>query len=347
MSNPSPVNIAFLINSIVSGRAANYLSFAITSMMVYDYTLTFSSEVDMFWKRKFGLASALFYFNRYFLLFVCISQTAFFWDALVLWHATNFDQALHNLQYIPYAVFCGLRSYALTERRALLSATVFILALAPFLTNTIRFLWLTYAIDPIWGCEASLDIPASFVPRCMLSTFIVIFLASHTALATVSYATRISVILADGIVVGFIGHAIYKLKKVSQGLPASPSCITLLFRDGSMLFMFVHCNRFVDAYLDTIFTMSSVQLVLGTLQLTLTGIQLNTSNTGGVAQVTSFITPITAVLTTRSLLNLQQLNRSITQTTLTDISFYTQCDSEVDFASRTDADTCDIEQIIR
>lgn len=53
-------------------------------MMVYDYTLTFSSEVDLFWKRKFGsVATALFYFNRYLLLFVCISKTAFFWDALV------------------------------------------------------------------------------------------------------------------------------------------------------------------------------------------------------------------------------------------------------------------------
>lgn len=62
-------------------------------MMVYDYTLTFSSEVDLFWKRKFGsVATALFYFNRYLLLFVCISKTAFFWDALVAWHATSTDQ---------------------------------------------------------------------------------------------------------------------------------------------------------------------------------------------------------------------------------------------------------------
>ena len=60
--------------------------------MVYDYILTFSSEVDLFWKRKFGIASALFYFNRYFLLFVWISKIPFFWDALVLWNAHNFEQ---------------------------------------------------------------------------------------------------------------------------------------------------------------------------------------------------------------------------------------------------------------
>ncbi len=70
----------------------------------------------------------------------------------------------------------------------------------------------------------------------MLSTFIALFHASQTALATVSYATRISVILADGILVGFIGHAIYKVKKGRQGRPVSPSyIITLLFRDGMYL----------------------------------------------------------------------------------------------------------------
>ena len=36
-----------------------------TGILYYDYTLTFSAEVDRFWKGRFSFASFIFYFNRY------------------------------------------------------------------------------------------------------------------------------------------------------------------------------------------------------------------------------------------------------------------------------------------
>ena len=34
-------------------------------MVVYEHIITFSSEVDLYWQRKGGLARALFFANRY------------------------------------------------------------------------------------------------------------------------------------------------------------------------------------------------------------------------------------------------------------------------------------------
>lgn len=36
-----------------------------TAVLVYDYFLTFSMEVELVWCNKFSLTALLFYFNRY------------------------------------------------------------------------------------------------------------------------------------------------------------------------------------------------------------------------------------------------------------------------------------------
>ncbi|KAF9651008.1 hypothetical protein BDM02DRAFT_1012765 [Thelephora ganbajun] len=41
------------------------LLFACVTLLVYDYTLTFQQEVELVWKRRWGLGTVLFVFNRY------------------------------------------------------------------------------------------------------------------------------------------------------------------------------------------------------------------------------------------------------------------------------------------
>ncbi|KIK57205.1 hypothetical protein GYMLUDRAFT_173063, partial [Collybiopsis luxurians FD-317 M1] len=50
------------------------------AIVIYDYLLTFDLEVERFWKSQstLGLASILFYINRYLPLFGLIPITLFF-----------------------------------------------------------------------------------------------------------------------------------------------------------------------------------------------------------------------------------------------------------------------------
>ncbi|TBU28235.1 hypothetical protein BD311DRAFT_663633, partial [Dichomitus squalens] len=112
-------------------------------LLAYDYILTFNSEVTLFWmgSRPSG-ATILFLLNRYNALVsqflgvtpfpssveVCLSTAISVEVACVV---------LSALQYLPWAAFSALRSYALCldPYRWPISATVFALSLVPLVTN--------------------------------------------------------------------------------------------------------------------------------------------------------------------------------------------------------------------
>ncbi|KZT66239.1 hypothetical protein DAEQUDRAFT_740110 [Daedalea quercina L-15889] len=54
---------------------ANFCSIAATTLLFYDYTLTFSREVRCIWRRKFSLATVLFLLNRYLFIVYRILMT--------------------------------------------------------------------------------------------------------------------------------------------------------------------------------------------------------------------------------------------------------------------------------
>ena len=52
---------------LVHGR-----DFSLTALYAYEYIVTFDCEVELFWRRKFTVSSALFFLNRYLPFVVCI-----------------------------------------------------------------------------------------------------------------------------------------------------------------------------------------------------------------------------------------------------------------------------------
>lgn len=50
---------------MTSARPGHYPA----GILYYDYALTFSVEVDRFWKGRLSFATLIFYFNRYLVLF--------------------------------------------------------------------------------------------------------------------------------------------------------------------------------------------------------------------------------------------------------------------------------------
>ena len=73
---------------------------SIIALFAYEYLITLSREVDLFWKRKFTMASALFIVNRYLVLAV-------------------------NILDMPYSIIVGVSGVVFESKpRAILSGLV-------------------------------------------------------------------------------------------------------------------------------------------------------------------------------------------------------------------------------
>ncbi|TBU28239.1 hypothetical protein BD311DRAFT_839535 [Dichomitus squalens] len=137
-------------NSEVQIASAYFFSdcwvFAATILLVYDYVLTFSSEVTIFWLGgRMSGATILFLLNRYTTLVAQIMNAVPLPSSVKVCTSTSstaFSQyvayiVVRDLQYLPWAAFSALRSYALCpgHYRWPVSATVFALSSVPFITN--------------------------------------------------------------------------------------------------------------------------------------------------------------------------------------------------------------------
>ncbi|KAM5536617.1 hypothetical protein V8D89_009712 [Ganoderma adspersum] len=122
---------------------------------IYDILLTLDVEVEFFWKGPFTGAMALFLSNRYLALANLILN--FF---QLLPYRSDRSCALYEraglalvyLQFLPPAVFSGLRAYALSKNWPL-AVLVLVLSLVPFGINMADFgFHLSGFVDPVFGC---------------------------------------------------------------------------------------------------------------------------------------------------------------------------------------------------
>ncbi|EJF55882.1 hypothetical protein DICSQDRAFT_175407 [Dichomitus squalens LYAD-421 SS1] len=82
-------------------RIASAIAFGI---LYFDYTLTYSAEVERFWKGRFSFASFIFYFNRYLALFGHIPVLYEFygthnqeWAVSQAWHQPSGDKTMAGI----------------------------------------------------------------------------------------------------------------------------------------------------------------------------------------------------------------------------------------------------------
>ncbi|KAJ3895837.1 hypothetical protein GG344DRAFT_61763 [Lentinula edodes] len=70
----------------------HYIQLVESTIVIYDYLLTFDTEVELYWKQRtrFTFATTLFYVNRYFNLLGLIPATLFdFWPEFIVHHMVN------------------------------------------------------------------------------------------------------------------------------------------------------------------------------------------------------------------------------------------------------------------
>ncbi|RPD57300.1 hypothetical protein L227DRAFT_655695 [Lentinus tigrinus ALCF2SS1-6] len=265
----APQLIAFYDSIFVQ----NCCGFASLSLLVYEYAITFGREVDFFWRRKFTGASLLFFLNRYFPLVV----NAVSFVGLAPLSDKGCSTIVHAspfldiLQYIPWAAFSALRVFALSGRHWPLAILVFLLAAMPFMINCYTYTFLKSLNDPVFGCEATRYISPSLTKAFTIVSRTCLMASDVLVIITTWAATRNTVNL-HGPNRG-IGHTF----------------AGTLLRDGTVYFV--------------------VLLVLNALHLTFTMLPIVDASLAPVSYITLFTEPITAVLVSRFMLNLQAVNR--------------------------------------
>ncbi|KAH9939062.1 uncharacterized protein BXZ73DRAFT_29522, partial [Epithele typhae] len=150
----------------------------------YEYLITFGQEVELFWGRKINGASVLFFVNRYVVLTVYLLNTSGFAKmsdnvrplSICIQHGSCRSHPAHLivprdrcstlarsavaltlLQYVPWAVFSGLRALALARHWSL-GVLVFLLSIMP---AAVDFSYFRFGVSgenvPIVGCEGNVD----------------------------------------------------------------------------------------------------------------------------------------------------------------------------------------------
>ncbi|PIL25526.1 hypothetical protein GSI_12413 [Ganoderma sinense ZZ0214-1] len=128
----------------------NYCGLAGFALILHDYLVTFRQEVNMFWTRKLNGAAILFYLNRYaFITVYAIYQ--------LTTYAPISDERcdMPTLSYAVWALFAGLRAYALSWNWPL-GLFVLLLQCVPIGINLSLFHFGVTGIPlPRIGCELS------------------------------------------------------------------------------------------------------------------------------------------------------------------------------------------------
>ncbi|RPD59066.1 hypothetical protein L226DRAFT_524088 [Lentinus tigrinus ALCF2SS1-7] len=256
----------------------NYCVIAASVFLLYEYVITLDREVNSFWHGAPTGASVLFMSNRYFNVAVNVLgliEFGHFSDDRSCVSMARGLAVLTFMTYLPWAVFSGLRAYALC-RGIILSAFVFLLALAPLPINAARFSFdLTGVNDPHWGCFAEDSVPSSLNLKSVLP-FIII--------------SRTCLIVSDIILIGLTWWALPRNSISFATLRKTRvSLTTVLLRDGTLYF--------------------GVLLIMNVLHLVFSLSFIFSSSDNGASNVTAFTESVTAVLVSRFLLNLQEANK--------------------------------------
>ncbi|KAI0630663.1 hypothetical protein C8Q77DRAFT_1160216 [Trametes polyzona] len=272
---------------------------AVMALLVYEFLITFDQEVELFWVPKFTGASILFLSNRYLLLlgyilvmceYIPMSDARYmlFTKPSRCAVMVKSQSVIHFLQYLPWAAFSGLRAFALLEQRWPLPTLIFILSLVPMGVNFAQYSYgLSGSHDPTFGClvQVSLTVPQAQARMCALQ-----YLLCHpTDLPEVTLASRVPLIIADALVIAVTWLTMHRrFFHEGEGMRGVMSLSTVLLRDGTIYFI--------------------VLLILNALHLTLTLVSFVIPFDPS-SQVTTLTEPVTAVLVSRFLLDLQTANR--------------------------------------
>ncbi|KAI0722673.1 hypothetical protein C8Q76DRAFT_719712 [Earliella scabrosa] len=260
-----------------SVQLACNLRMVAATLIVYEYVTTIGQEVELFWtgNRKATMGSILFFVNRYLPLLVNLMylKNPVPVKSCALFIYTS--SILQVLQYLPWAIFSALRAYLLSARALMIGLSVFLLSLVPFVLNLVflgQFLPMSNSVD----CRSN-DIPEA---NQSIRTDMIFLVVSRTC-----------DIMADILVVWVTWKATYTTQNTFRECTKRVSLSSIMFQDGVTYFL--------------------VLLLMNVLHLSFSLRSIANADTINHASIISFISdPLTAILISRFLMDLQQSNHA-------------------------------------
>ncbi|RDX46096.1 hypothetical protein OH76DRAFT_1407228 [Lentinus brumalis] len=284
--------VATLFNAIT---AENYCAAAASALFIYDTIVTFDREVACFWTHKRAAASLLFFANKWIYMTISVLD-------LVQLRPFPSDKSCSQfqvvgfafviLQFVPAAVFSALRAYVLGSSK-LLGLIVLVLSLAPVGVNLVQYAYeMSGQNFPPFGClEVDKTTVAIALRRRLISGHrpwrMLIFKN-----CTVVISSRIPLIVADLLLI-YITWTKLSSRSTFDDVRSSKrlSLPGILFRTGTIYFVAL--------------------FILNVLHLSLTLTSLTGKDRTSVTKVTVFIAPVSAILVSRFLLELQAANQMV------------------------------------
>lgn len=174
--------------------ATNYVDYVLAALVFYEYFITLSQEIKIIWQGPFNFSAALFVSNRYILVFNAVLSLVIdlTWGNISCNVLQRLNEATIVATYVIIALFAGFWVYFTWERNWLIASSIFALNLIPAITNIVYFIDVHPVPYVVWPVIAQCNIKLTMTS--IVSTRIV-------------QATRIPMIIADGLVVGI---TIYK-----------------------------------------------------------------------------------------------------------------------------------------
>ncbi|RPD74208.1 hypothetical protein L226DRAFT_560872 [Lentinus tigrinus ALCF2SS1-7] len=255
---------------------ANYCAMASTTLILWEYLAHLPQEIDLFWKRKLSGASVLFLSNRYLSLLVQIYQFPTPTSDKSCDITVKASLTIQVLPYFSWAVFSALRTHALCppHLRWPLGMLVLILSSVPIWVNLAGYRWLSANINPTIGCISNDALPLQLDREFVILSRTCLIVADFVVLAVTWYGTY---------------HTI-RLVQAAAGEQRKHTYSETLLRDGTTYFVILAILNF----LHLLFTLLSIAEI--------------------ALQSTSFVTaaltdPITSILVSRFLLDLQEVSQ--------------------------------------
>ncbi|TFK91437.1 hypothetical protein K466DRAFT_596100 [Polyporus arcularius HHB13444] len=236
---------------------------------------TFEREVAVFWTARRSGASFLFFANKW--IFV-LNQVAGLVDLA----------SFPSDKFVPAAVFSALRAYVLS-RSSLLALLVLVLSLAPVAVNLVHYAY-NYSgeIIPPFGCTVTAELTQGLsIRRKLARDHMHNMIHSSKGTCTVVIASRVPLIIADMILV-YITWSRLSSRNVLRDIRQHKrlSLADVILRDGTIYFV-------------VLFTVNVLHLVFSVTALA-------GFHTTGTSYATIFTGPLTTILISRFLIDLQE-----------------------------------------
>ncbi|KAI0676125.1 hypothetical protein C8Q78DRAFT_1075057 [Trametes maxima] len=275
MASEAASEIAAEISSLYDAVfTVRYLSSAGSTLVLYDFLITFGEEVRLFWGRKFTGASLLFFVNRY-------------WTLL----ANDIFMPL-SFAHVPdsaHLAFSALRVLALSGMNWPLSVATFLLAMGPVAVNLTQYAFGLSASNALTlGClsgDNKTEVQAEIAILCVPS-------GAYSVLSCrpASIVSRLTLILSDVLVVVVTLVATWKKggrSRIGRGTSPSSPLGDIMLYNGLKYFVML--------------------LILNILVMVLSRISTSFQ---AAEYILALLEPLTAVTISRFLLDLQAANQT-------------------------------------